>query len=85
MGIEILIISDLHIGGKARGKDLQPNPIDPCKWWEETYVHDFFEFVNNETMSFDYLIVTGDISETASIEEISLGYNIIETMANKAC
>ncbi len=77
--MRILVLSDLHIGQKARGKDLCPTGDN--KWLDRNYINDFIDFISNEKIKADYLVVTGDISNSASFEEFQLGSNIIEDIA----
>jgi predicted phosphodiesterase len=77
--MRIAVISDLHIGEKARGKDFCPNGNN--KWLEENFINDFIYFVEKENFNVDYLIVSGDISSTASYSEFQLAKEIINNIA----
>lgn len=77
--MKILVLSDLHIGQKARGKDLCPDGNN--KWLDKNYKDDFIDFIIRENIKVDYLIIAGDISNEATYDEFSLGSAIIWDIA----
>jgi predicted phosphodiesterase len=79
--MRILVLSDLHIGKKARGKDLCPNGDND--WLDENYKIDFINYIHSEKIRVDYLIITGDISNTATFQEFSLGNNLIDEISQE--
>ena len=78
--INLAIISDLHIGHKARSKDLCPYETDKM---DEKYKEKFIQFLSENNISADYLILPGDISDSGQYEEIVLAKEIITTIANE--
>jgi len=73
--MRILVISDLHIGDAARGKDLRVGDHD--KWLDENYINDFIVFVSKRIARVDYLLIAGDISNRGGFDELRLGKNVI--------
>lgn len=77
--MKILVISDLHIGDKARSKDLCPT--DSNNYIDLTYKQDFIDFVKKENIKVDYLLVSGDISSSATYDEFTLARTIINDIS----
>ncbi|RSH69227.1 metallophosphoesterase family protein [Stutzerimonas stutzeri] len=77
--IKVAVISDLHIGDMAKGKDFSPEKTENAS--VENYLQEFSDFVDREKLSADYLLVTGDISNKAKDSEFELASNLIEKIA----
>ena len=80
--MRILVISDLHIGEKARGKDLCPNGSN--KWLDENYKQDFINYIRRENIAANYIVITGDISDSATPEQFEVGYRFVKEIADVA-
>lgn len=79
--MKIGIISDLHIGAGARAKDL--SPYDKHDSLDDNYLRTFLDFLNDEPVSVDYLIITGDVSDRAQPEEFELASTVIQKIMEK--
>lgn len=77
--IKVAVISDLHIGDMAKGKDFSPDKTENAS--VENYLHEFTDFVVRENISAEYLLVSGDISNRAKEQEFSLASDLIEKIA----
>jgi hypothetical protein len=79
------VMSDLHVGLSARAKDLCPvPPATPRKnrnrynaKTDDAYKQRFFEFVNRENITADYLALPGDITNKANPREVHLASEFI--------
>ena len=75
--MKIAIISDLHIGDLARSNDLKPgNQLD-----ETPYLDKFKLFTDEESISADYLIIPGDITNCGKNMEFAHASSIIIEIA----
>jgi 3',5'-cyclic AMP phosphodiesterase CpdA len=79
--MKILVLSDLHIGINARGRDMCPVAND--KALEDNYVNDFISYLLANSIRADYLVITGDVTCCANIGEFKLGRNLIKEIADK--
>lgn len=78
--VKIAIISDIHIGEKARSADLCP--YKPAKKiFEDGFLAAFRKFASTESICADYLIVAGDISTRALPTEFQLASKVIFDIA----
>lgn len=77
--IKVAVISDLHVGAMAKGKDFCPFQTDNAS--VDNYLDEFVSFVGRESIVADYLLVTGDISDRASADEFALAERRIEAIA----
>ncbi|CAI8993210.1 metallophosphoesterase family protein [Pseudomonas brassicacearum] len=77
--IKVAIISDLHIGGGAKSKDFSIDNVSGAVI--DNYLDQFKAFVVKEGLGADYLIVPGDISNSASKEEFVLASSLIKQIA----
>lgn len=73
--IRIAILSDLHVGLFARGKDFCPHP-NPTGI-EEEYLDSFLKFLKNQKLTADYLVLPGDVTESANTDEFKLASQIL--------
>ncbi len=80
MTLRLAIISDLHIGTKARRHDLRPG--HPRELWPAPYVEEFRDFVREERLTANYLLLPGDISNQANPEEYLLAAEKIRAIAD---
>ena len=77
--LRVAVISDLHIGDMAKGKDFSPEKTENAS--VENYLQEFFDFVTRENLGADYLLVTGDISNKAKETEFGLASDLIVKIA----
>ena len=83
--IKLAIISDIHVGLDARGKDLCPEPPDTPRKdrskynlkIDDTYRQKFVEFVQRERITADYLVLPGDLTNQAKPQEVQLASEFI--------
>lgn len=83
--MDFAVMSDLHIGLAARSKDLCPEPPstarkDNLKYRTKVdgaYKQKFFQFVERETISADYLVLPGDITHQAKPQEVEIASEFI--------
>ena len=86
--MRIAIVSDLHIGTKARGLDMCPHVVEKDKKanFHTDYLSYFIKFVSSSAFStlgpIDMLCVTGDISNTAAPSEFILAHEVIQKIAD---
>lgn len=77
--LTLAVLSDLHIGHDARGRDLCPHAdskaIDPV------YKDTFFKFLRSAQIRADYLVIPGDITHEAQPAEFDLASNFIADTA----
>ncbi|MEX5590089.1 metallophosphoesterase family protein [Pseudomonas urmiensis] len=78
--IKVAVISDLHVGDMAKGKDFSPERTENAS--VENYLQEFSEFITREKLSADYLLVTGDISNKAKDSEFELASDLIGKIAH---
>src|ERR1035441_9457644 len=85
--MRIAIVSDMHIGSKARGLDLCPHVIPPEQkaLYFPNYLADFLQFLSSGDFiskgPIDILCVTGDISHSASPSEFSRADEVLKKIA----
>lgn len=70
MTVRLAIISDLHVGSKARRHDLRPG--HPTELWPKPYIDEFRDFVTGERVTANYLLLPGDVSNQGHPEEYQL-------------
>jgi UDP-2,3-diacylglucosamine pyrophosphatase LpxH len=73
--ITLAVQSDLHIGPSARAKDLRTS--DETGAIDTDYKKQFLQFIQSNRIIADYLIVPGDISDSAQPDEFILASEII--------
>lgn len=76
--ISIAVVSDVHIGNKARSADLCPYK---STIQETGFVKAFRKFVADAELTADYLVVAGDISSKALPDEFEHASNVISDVA----
>lgn len=83
----IAVISDLHIGTKARALDLCPHELPPEKKVGKTkdFLKSFREYVESAAFissgPVDHLVITGDISNQADPLEFRLAHKVMREIA----
>jgi 3',5'-cyclic AMP phosphodiesterase CpdA len=77
--LKVAVISDLHIGDMAKGKDFSPEKTENAS--VENYLQEFSDFITREKVSADYLLVSGDISNKAKDSEFELASELIAKIA----
>lgn len=77
--VNIAIISDLHVGGGAKGRDfsLDDSPAAAV----DNYLEQFEKFATAGGIKADYLLIPGDISNSADQAEFKLASDLIEKIA----
>lgn len=79
MNVGIAVISDLHIGSGAKAKDFSlPGASEGVV---DNYLSEFSKFVISEGLSADYLVVPGDITNSACKPEFELASERISQIA----
>lgn len=87
--LKIAVISDMHIGDQARAEDLCP--ARPAKheshkpssnFLENGYLDKFLDYIDENNIVADYLVIPGDISASAKPDEFELASNVIKSLAS---
>lgn len=79
--LTIAVLSDLHVGG-ARSKDLYPpGEIPSDDVVDDNYIRQFTDFVRDEDLCADYLVVPGDVSNGGRVEQVELAAASIASCA----
>jgi 3',5'-cyclic AMP phosphodiesterase CpdA len=85
--MRVAVISDLHIGRKARALDLCPHDLKPEQQVGliRDYIKTFSEYVTSKEFQLsgpvNALCVTGDISNEADPEEFKLAHAVVSSIA----
>ncbi len=79
--VNIIILSDLHVGKGARAGDMCPyennNAVDG------DYIKTFINFLNDKQIHAKYLIISGDICHEAQPDEFKLASSLIINIAKR--
>jgi 3',5'-cyclic AMP phosphodiesterase CpdA len=83
--IKLAVMSDLHIGLAARGKDLCPEPPKSSRKerskyhnkTDNTYRQKFLQFIQQKEITADYLVLPGDITNKALPEEVEIASEFV--------
>jgi len=78
MNVSVAVISDLHIGSGAKSKDFSLAGTDAAI---DDYLTEFRKFVATEDITADYLLVPGDITNSACKPEFELASERISQIA----
>ena len=76
--MKVAVLSDMHIGMGAKAQDLCPLCLvdgkDQVKFIgkQKDYLDRFLTFLEKENLKADYLLIPGDMTESAHPEEVSL-------------
>lgn len=76
----VAVISDLHIGDMAKGKDFSPEKTENAS--VNNYLQEFSDFIIAQKITADYLLVPGDISNKAKEAEFGLASELIGKIAD---
>lgn len=81
--IKIAVISDLHVGENIRSDIYNPYKNDiRVNMEEDEFIKHFKEFILNANIKPDFLVIPGDISETAHPLEFSSAFHFIDTVGD---
>ena len=76
--MRVAVLSDMHIGMGAKAQDLCPlclvDKENQVKFYgkQKDYLDRFLTFLEKENLKADYLLIPGDMTESAHPEEVSL-------------
>lgn len=76
--MKVAVLSDMHIGLEAKAQDLCPlclvdeNNQVKFAGKQKDYLDRFLSFLEKENLKADYLLIPGDMTESAHPEEVSL-------------
>jgi UDP-2,3-diacylglucosamine pyrophosphatase LpxH len=76
--LQLAIISDLHVGRRARAQDFRP---DNSHAVDANYKDTFLRFIEKQRLRADYLLLPGDICNEAQPDEFVLASAIIRDLA----
>ncbi|MDK9681827.1 metallophosphoesterase family protein [Pseudoalteromonas shioyasakiensis] len=77
--MNLLVISDLHVGPKARAQDFSTVPDDMSCRNTPDYLNDFKNLVKTEDIKVSHILIAGDITQSALYDEFELAAsNIIK-------
>ena len=85
----IAVISDLHVGPDSRAfdfcsdEDVKEGSLNKNKFIDQNYLSKFLDFVIEKKLSAKYLIISGDISTSATSSQFIKASEII-TKISKA-
>ena len=80
--MRLLVLSDLHVGEKARTKDLCPYPAGEKK--EDSLVPSFFQSIKEDIAKhgpIKYVVISGDMTNSAQIVEYECFSKFIEDLS----
>lgn len=88
--MNLAVMSDLHIGLAARSKDICPKPPrnrrkERSRYErkvEDNFRQNFIDFIQSNNLSADYLILPGDITDSAQPREVHLASEFIIQVAD---
>jgi len=80
--IRLAVISDVHVGEGARAKDLCPaNAPGRDTKSDDKYIEKFVKFLRSNSITADYLILPGDITNHAKPDEVKLASEFVEKVS----
>jgi 3',5'-cyclic AMP phosphodiesterase CpdA len=87
--LKIAIVSDLHIGLGAISKSLCPEPnkknkVDLSEFrskFDVDYIEIFSDFIKKHPITYDYLFILGDITDSGKPEEIDFASKLIVNLS----
>tara|TARA_B100000700_G_scaffold37345_1_gene36913 strand:- start:12087 stop:13319 length:1233 start_codon:yes stop_codon:yes gene_type:complete len=79
--MNLLVISDLHVGPKARAQDFSTVPDDMSCRNTPNYLRDFENLVKTENISVSHILIAGDITQGAEYSEFDLAASNIMKIA----
>jgi len=81
MGLNLAVVSDIHVGSAARARDLDPQDCGKGVR-DDDYVSRFVEYCRNNNIRADFLIVPGDITNRATPDEFQLASRRLVELAS---
>ncbi len=78
--MKIAVISDLHIGDGARSIDLIPKSLIKANHSENNFIKRFSEFVKKESITADYLLLPGDITNSGTETEVLHSEKVLQEL-----
>jgi predicted phosphodiesterase len=81
--MKLLVISDLHVGPKARAQDFSTAPEDMACRNTPDYLKEFDDLVDKNQLEVTHILIAGDITQSATYEEFELAACNIQKLAKK--
>lgn len=81
--MKLLVISDLHVGPKARAQDFSTVPEDMACRNTPDYLKEFEDLVDESKLEVTHILIAGDITQSAAYEEFDKAAEKIKQLANK--
>jgi UDP-2,3-diacylglucosamine pyrophosphatase LpxH len=80
--LSLAVISDIHVGDRARARDLCPDnaPGRDAKL-DEKYKERFLQFLKTSALRADYLVLPGDVTSGAQPDEVKIASEFIAAAA----
>lgn len=80
--LQLAVISDIHVGERARARDLCPENTPGRKTkLDDKYKEKFLQFLKEENLRADYLILPGDVTHSAQPDEVKIASELIDAVA----
>jgi predicted phosphodiesterase len=79
--MKLLVISDLHVGAKARAQEFSTVPDDMACRNTPNFLKDFEELVEQKTIEVTHILIAGDITQTAAHDEFELAAKNIKEIS----
>ncbi|RTR32789.1 metallophosphoesterase family protein [Shewanella atlantica] len=70
--MKLLVLSDLHVGSKARAQDFSTSPDDMACRNTPNFFQDFSDLVESQKINVTHILIAGDITQTAAYDEFDL-------------
>ncbi len=87
--MKVAVLSDMHVGMGAKAQDLCPTRLIAKEnqaqfdGKQKDYLNRFLAFLGTEGIKANYLLIPGDITDSAHPEEMLLASNAIESIREK--
>ena len=79
--MKLLVISDLHVGAKARAREFSTEQDDMACRNTPHFLKDFEELVGQEKIKVTHILIAGDITQTAAHDEFELAAKNIQEIS----
>jgi len=79
--MKLLVISDLHVGPKARAQDFSTAPEDMACRNTPDYLNEFEDLVDKSQLAVTHILIAGDITQSATYEEFDKAAENIQKLA----
>ncbi|NOI07368.1 metallophosphoesterase family protein [Vibrio alginolyticus] len=79
--MKLLVLSDLHVGSKARAQDFSTSPDDMACRNTPNFYKDFSDLVEHHKIKATHILIAGDITQTAAYSEFELAAKNIKAIA----